>query len=749
MSIRLHFNVWTIVVGIVLLLNTSMLFAQGSPNVTLLANVNDYAAAGYNDCWGYTAPDGREYALLGVENGTSIIDITDTDNPTEINFISSPNTTWKDIKTYQHYAYVVVDAAAMGLQIIDLSDLPNSAPLINTYTGSGFGASHNIYIDEASGILYAQGGGGTRIISLANPESPTQLTVFASPNTHDVYVQDNVAFISDGWDFSFSLFDVSNPASPQWLQTIPPPSSGYGHNAWATEDGNYLLTTEEVPGGLTVKMWDIQDLGNISLTDEYIASATGRPHNALIKGDYAYISHYWDGVRIVDISDPNNIAETGFYDTYPGDGSVFEGCWGTYPFFASGKILASDRSTGLYVLFFDGAIEGQESTFNESVENGWNLVGLPNDPQDHHYQSLFPNAIEGSLFSFDGAYVEESSLTVGKGYWLRFPGQETVPITGAEITAVTTDLAEGWNIISGISGDMPLANMQDPGNIIIAGSLFGFNGSYFSTNTIEQGKGYWIQTNAPGQITLDLNSAPASSKIFADAATLDGYPSLHFQESASDFQQTLYFNVNIEDSHNKTQYRLPPIGPAGSFDARFSDGYRINESDNALINIQSRNPVLIKPTNLPQDILSQFVIEELAGNAVLKTHPLREGETIIISNPQVNRLKLSNAVTTTIPQQFALLQNFPNPFNPSTTLAFQLLQDSQISLTIYNAAGQEVRTLVNKSFAAGTHQVEWDGRDNNGNLVSSGIYLYRMSAVTNTGEDASQFNQVRKMVLMK
>ena len=88
MSIRLHFNVWTIVVGIVLLLNTSMLFAQGSPNVTLLANVNDYAAAGYNDCWGYTAPDGREYELLRVDNGTSIIDMTDTDNPTEINFIS-------------------------------------------------------------------------------------------------------------------------------------------------------------------------------------------------------------------------------------------------------------------------------------------------------------------------------------------------------------------------------------------------------------------------------------------------------------------------------------------------------------------------------------------------------------------------------------------------------------------------------------------------------------------------------------
>ncbi len=81
--------------------------AQGSPNVTLLANVDQYGSTGYNDIWGYTAPDGREYAFLGILNGTSIIDITDTSNPVEINFIPSPSSTWKDIKTYQTYCYVV------------------------------------------------------------------------------------------------------------------------------------------------------------------------------------------------------------------------------------------------------------------------------------------------------------------------------------------------------------------------------------------------------------------------------------------------------------------------------------------------------------------------------------------------------------------------------------------------------------------------------------------------------------------
>ena len=81
-------------------------------------------------------------------------------------------------------------------------------------------------------------------------------------------------------------------------------------------------------------------------------------HNAYIKRDYAYISHYESGLKVVDISDPNNITEVGYYDTYPqGETPNFHGAWGTYPFFSSGKILISDIETGLYVVYFEGAAE--------------------------------------------------------------------------------------------------------------------------------------------------------------------------------------------------------------------------------------------------------------------------------------------------------------------------------------------------------------------------------------------------------
>jgi choice-of-anchor B domain-containing protein len=331
---------------LLLLYGTGFLMAQGSPNVQLLAHVNDYPSEGYNDCWGYVAPDGREYALLGVRNGTSILDITDTNNVTEVVFIPSASSTWKDIKTYQHYAYVVTEASG-GMQIIDLSDLPNSATVVGTVTD--FQSSHNIYIDVPNAIIYIEGNNSNPVYaySLADPVNPTFLSSFGI-ECHDIFARDNIAYISEGSSGSIGIYDLNNPTQPVLLQRLQIPSAGYVHNAWLTDDSHYMMTTEETIGK-TIKMWDISDLNNITFTDDILAPGQ-LAHNAHIKGKYAYVSHYSDGLRIYDISDPYNIVEAGYYDTADD--------WGAYPFFASGKILISDIDDGLYVVFFEGAREG-------------------------------------------------------------------------------------------------------------------------------------------------------------------------------------------------------------------------------------------------------------------------------------------------------------------------------------------------------------------------------------------------------
>jgi len=164
-------------------------------------------------------------------------------------------------------------------------------------------ASHNIFIDEQNGILYAEGGAGNavRVLSLANPESPIEIASFGK-ECHDIYVQDHRAYISEGNRGSIGIYDVTDPGAPSLLQQIYFPLAGYVHNAWLTEDGNYLMSTEETQNK-TVKLWDIRDLSNISISDDYLGP-NNFAHNAHIKGNHAYISHYASGLRIVDLTDP-------------------------------------------------------------------------------------------------------------------------------------------------------------------------------------------------------------------------------------------------------------------------------------------------------------------------------------------------------------------------------------------------------------------------------------------------------------
>ena len=93
------------------------------------------------------------------------------------------------------------------------------------------------------------------------------------------------------------------------------------------------------------------------------------------------------------------------------------------------------------------------------------------------------------------------------------------------------------------------------------------------------------------------------------------------------------------------------------------------------------------------------------------------------------------------PQQFVLYQNYPNPFNPGTTITFDISHHSLITLHVYDITGRKVRTLINGRLPAGSHEVLWDGRDDTGQWVASGVYIYRLQA--------GKFSQSRKMLLLR
>ncbi len=341
-----------------ILLSFCMLIAQGQTSMDLRSIVSFADEA--NDIWGYVDSMGNEYAIIGLRNSTDIVDVTDPDNPVKLHSIPGPNSTWRDIKTWQEYAYVT-NETGNGLLIIDLTGLPNNIATKETNFGAEMATAHNIFIDE-KGFAYMFGFNdsvrsiptdqrGAYIIDLRNdPWNPTYAGRYASAYVHDGYVRGDTMWTSQVYAGNFAAVDVTVKANLVVLANQETPSR-FTHNSWLTDDGKYLVNSDEVSSGY-ISFYDVSDLDNITETDRY-QSVPGSgliPHNAFVLGDFIIVSYYKNGVVILDATKKNNVIEVGGYDTSPfiaSDG--FNGCWGVYPYLPSGNIIASDIEEGLFV----------------------------------------------------------------------------------------------------------------------------------------------------------------------------------------------------------------------------------------------------------------------------------------------------------------------------------------------------------------------------------------------------------------
>ena len=347
--------------------------------MTLLANVNQhYTSTLYSACWGYRAPNGREYAILGCPQGTAFIDITDTTNIHEVDFQTGMTSSWREMKVYSHYAYIVSEATGSGLQIVDLQYLPDSVHFVNTFTFTGFNRTHSI--SQSGPYLYMNGGsygsGGVFILDLSsNPEAPVKRGEWETYYVHDCRVLNDTIWACNIYDppGTISVISAMNKNSLQTVTSWVNNPNPFPHNCAITTDRRYILTTDETssPNG-KLKVWDISNLSNVLYVTSWQPTGitTAIVHNVEIYGNYAVIAHYAAGVRVVNITNPAVPVEVAWYDTYPGNNSNnFNGCWGVF-MFPSGKIIGSDRNTGLYVLRTNFNINGTEnnSTIAKSFE---------------------------------------------------------------------------------------------------------------------------------------------------------------------------------------------------------------------------------------------------------------------------------------------------------------------------------------------------------------------------------------------
>tara|TARA_Y100000588_G_scaffold395259_1_gene521977 strand:+ start:5959 stop:20802 length:14844 start_codon:yes stop_codon:yes gene_type:complete len=376
----------------------------------------------------------------------------------------------------------------------------------------------------------------------------------------------------------------------------------------------------------------------------------------------------------------------------------------------------------------DGSCE-YDVSFTLSYLSGWNMVGLSLLVENTGYLDIYPDAQTNTLFAFDGVYQNESDLVPGTGYLLRFQTEGETTITGTPFYEVITTLNEGWNIISGISESVTAEQIYSTG-LVSEGTLYGYNGVYYLSDNVEPGVGYWARSNTGGELTITNNGQTLRSTNDFLTLLLEANK---IEISSGGYSSSLYFGIEI-DEENILNYSLPPLFEGIDFDARFAGDSKV-VTESGEIEVVNTTETL----TLSYDILIEagehmnWILTSESGNDhILEGH----GE---ITVPTAERFVVKREPV--IPTTFALHQNFPNPFNPVTTLRYDLPSDALVTLTIYDMLGKEITQLVNTTQQVGFKSVQWDATDNTGRAVSAGVYLYQI--------EAGEFVQTKKMVLLK
>lgn len=359
-------------------------------NMTFRSNLT-YPGKTLANIWGYVDTLGNEYALVGTSAGLSIVNVTNPAAPVEVFTVAGSTSSWREIKTHGKYAYVTTEGGSLGLQIVNLSNLPASISS-KYYKGDGainnlLNRAHALHIDNGYCYLYGTNlfSGAAVILNLNDPWNPVYASNTSTVGVSSNYIHDGCVFNDTLWGSHiyggfFSAIDVSNKSAPVLLETQNTPTN-FTHNTWLSDNHRTLFSTDENSNSF-LAAYDVSDVNNITLLDK-IQSTPGNGaiiHNTYVHNDFAVNSYYTEGVVVVDAARPSNLIKVGQYDSSPlYSGNGFQGCWGVYPYLPSGNIIASDIQTGLHVLtpnyvrgcYLEGSIT---SSYNGAPIFGANIM---------------------------------------------------------------------------------------------------------------------------------------------------------------------------------------------------------------------------------------------------------------------------------------------------------------------------------------------------------------------------------------
>jgi len=501
--------------------------------------------------------DDREFAVIGLQDAASFVDVTDPSNPVEIGRIPGGNSIWRDLKYWDRHVYIGTEASD-GVKVVSVND-PDNPTLVSTI--SDFGNSHNIHID-VDGYLYVVGASSNDvwIYDLTMPAFPQLVGTWSGEYLHDIEVYNNKLYGAAIYSGLFYILDVSDKTNPTTLVSY---NTGGGyistHDCAVTEDEKYLFTGDENTGG-HVKVWDIQDYGNINLVAEYMTNPSHSAHNLYVRPgtDLLIISYYADGTRILDISDPTNPVEVAYYDTSNIEG-LYVGNWGTYAYLPSGYIISSDIETGMYILATSLLIAPPEMEYStgttdfslvdgESASGSITITNTGDIESELNYSlSTSPFSSAGGGDSFGNVWTDSNSNDDYDYSWV--------------------DISDSGSLYSFPSND-------DAGESISIGFDFSFYGENYNSLIINPNGwvGFGDDNNEWNNINIPSTDAPRSAifGLWDDLNPVNdncnAYCSGNVYTHGNSERFVVWFNevahwyTNFEDSYYNFQIVLHPNG---------------------------------------------------------------------------------------------------------------------------------------------------------------------------------------------